>query len=1174
MKKRIARGLSLALALCVLLSTFTGTVFAATGTANKQVTFTGLTAERGSLSSYGFNNMANVPNTSNEAHKPYLGFYTWGPANGLFGKGADDTALRFTSEWSSANGAIPGNKGSATAVSGWDWPLNPWTLHNVGLKELGEDDRVHISFEYARDGGSSNGYMQFRTYTSTGGSTVKQDNNFFGIKSSGATSDSVSMFGEVVTMDFGTWHQFDYIIYPKYNTAAAGEAANYAVAADLYFDGKLIKAKKIIYSDLYLTGIEGVRITFDPRKVGTEYPQTNSYIDNYSHKLFTASDTAPAIAKTELTHNDTTLNSYIDNENRVIDYYGQTVQEMVDGLNVPSGSAATVVDKAGNSLSGSAPLLDCYVRIAKNYGDGYYSGYDTYTVRNMKRLVTGSSMVNIDLNGSTIPDVYAYTSVGDLLDSLTVEEGAAVKMLDSSDGEVSHSAMVANGMKVVATKAGADDEVYPIGTVHGKVIDLDFDGWNYKYYYGNPDGNKYNGTSFGGPALEEGQDPSEVAYVEYIEEPGRGTVMHSYSNSNYSTQSSYSHMNIMYTVPAASELGTKFVMEMSAKVGPSGSIASQVKYTTKAAPATAGFLNPINFSEKNISVMNQVVKDNCVQGNWYDVKAFCDTDTGRLVVFINGDKVFDDTNATVASFNAFTDMRLIQHFYAKDTVKEAWVDDFRIYGVGGLTDSFLATMDTKLTSDMLTVEGSYISGFAGMSAQQLLDAVTVSAGASKKVYMADGLLEVDGSTLVETGMIIRVTSPDGSSKKNYILNVADAIIGEISYTTNGVATNGKFAVGTVAASVDVDSYVTSGIPLALVIAQYEGDRLINIAVEDANVTAKGKTTVSTSLEVTKAEGTTMSILLLDGLGTIRPLKKSIDLTPFSSEKIETVAKLYPGYVNKAVTLSFDDLNPTQDARFIDILNKNGLKGTFNLKTANFISKPESVQQSYVEMYRGHEVANHTRNHKRMNITDPSDPEYQTLQFCKDDILNGQNDIAARFGVTPEGLIWPFGSARNRSDYPELLAYIKSLGVKYIRPVETTGGFALPSDWYDWRATCHHDGANNYVDTFLALPDNGGEVDDLKLFYIWGHTYEFDETFEPDKTSKLRWNDIEALCKKLGDAENVWSATNLEVYNYVEALKKIEINSQTNQVVNPTDVDLYVQINGINTMVPAHGVAGL
>ena len=179
----------------------------------------------------------------------------------------------------------------------------------------------------------------------------------------------------------------------------------------------------------------------------------------------------------------------------------------------------------------------------------------------------------------------------------------------------------------------------------------------------------------------------------------------------------------------------------------------------------------------------------------------------------------------------------------------------------------------------------------------------------------------------------------------------------------------------------------------------------------------------------------MSIMLLDGLATIRPLKKSINLTPFSSAAIETVTKLYPGYVNKAVTLSFDDLNPVQDGKFIEILNKNGLKATFNLKTSNFIKQSESVQQSYVKMYQGHELANHTRNHLRLYETNTESTDYQTLQTCKDEILNGQNDIKSRFGVTPEGLVWPFTSPRNRTDYAELIEYIRSLGIKYIRPVD-------------------------------------------------------------------------------------------------------------------------------------------
>ena len=1167
MKLKLVRGISLALALCMVMSVFTGTAFAVTGTMEKQATFQEGFEERGSISGTGFNNMQNTPVVGNPEHEPYLSFYNWKAATGMFGKSADDIALQFISQWENQGLSLP----ASNTIVGWNYPTNPWTQHNIGIRELGESDRVHISFEYARESGASSAYMQFRTYTNTGGSKVEQDNSFFSIRSTSSTSEKVSIFGETVDMTFGTWHQFDYIIYPKYNTGTAEEPV-YAVAADLYFDGECLAEKKIIYTGMYLTGIDGVRVTYDPRKVGDSYPLTNTYIDNYSHEVFTADDPAPVIAKTELTHTDVTLNSYIDNENRRIDYYGQTVDEMLDDLQLPAGATAKVVDKSGQEISGTEPLLDCYVQITKSYGDGYYGGHDYYSVRNMKRLLTGSSMVEIDFDTNTIPDVYLYTMAGALLDSLTLEEGATAKVVDASGSDVDRSADIADGMKIVVTK-DTESETYTFGTVHGKAVDLDFDGWSNKYYYGGPT-NNYNGTWFGGSPLKDdaGVNPEDVAYVEYVEEPGRGTVMHVYSNSDYTRD--YNHINIFCNTPTSAELGTKFVMEMSAKVGAESTISSQVKYTTKSDPSTSNFLNPIRFTDRQITVMNTIVKEDCVQGNWYDVKAYCDTETGRLVVFVDGEEVFDGTNTVVQNFNAFTDTRVIQHFCGKDQIRESWVDDFRIYGVGGLTDSFLSTMDTKLTSEVLTIEGSYINGYAGMSAQQLLDAVTVSQGATKTVYTSDGQSVVTGGTPVEQGMIVTVISPDGSGKKNYILNIADAVIGDILYKSNGVMTNGKFAAGTFEASVSLNNYVTSGTSLALVIAQYEDNELIKIAVEEATITQKGEATVTASMDVEKSEGTTMSIMLLDGLSDIRPLKNAVKLTPFSSDSIETVSLLYPGYVSKAVTFSYDDLNPTQDRRFIEILNENGLKGTFNLKTANFINKSESVQQSYVEMYEGHEVANHTRNHLQLRETDPSSPDYLTLQECEDEILNGQNDIAERFGVVPEGLVWPFSTPDGRSDYNELLAYIRTLGVKYIRPVYTTYNFNLPTDWYDWRPTCHHDSANNYLDSFLALPNEGVEnVEDLKLFYIWGHTYEFDEDREPENTGKMRWDGIEELCQKLGEAD-IWSATNLEIYNYVEALKQLQVDKETNLVTNPTDVDLYIQINGINTMVPAHGVAGL
>lgn len=98
MKLKFGRGVSLALALCMVMSVFTGTAFAVTGTMEKQATFQEGFAERGSISGTGFNNMANTPIVGNADHEPYLSFYNWKAATGMFGKSADDIALQFISQ--------------------------------------------------------------------------------------------------------------------------------------------------------------------------------------------------------------------------------------------------------------------------------------------------------------------------------------------------------------------------------------------------------------------------------------------------------------------------------------------------------------------------------------------------------------------------------------------------------------------------------------------------------------------------------------------------------------------------------------------------------------------------------------------------------------------------------------------------------------------------------------------------------------------------------------------------------------------------------------------------------------------------------------------------------------------------------------------------------------------
>jgi len=54
---------------------------------------------------------------------------------------------------------------------------------------------------------------------------------------------------------------------------------------------------------------------------------------------------------------------------------------------------------------------------------------------------------------------------------------------------------------------------------------------------------------------------------------------------------------------------------------------------------------------------------------------------------------------------------------------------------------------------------------------------------------------------------------------------------------------------------------------------------------------------------------------------------------------------FPGGRHKAVTLSYDD-GKTSDRRLVDILNRSGLKGTFNLNGGKF-GRDQRIEQSEV-----------------------------------------------------------------------------------------------------------------------------------------------------------------------------------------------------------------------------------
>ena len=217
---------------------------------------------------------------------------------------------------------------------------------------------------------------------------------------------------------------------------------------------------------------------------------------------------------------------------------------------------------------------------------------------------------------------------------------------------------------------------------------------------------------------------------------------------------------------------------------------------------------------------------------------------------------------------------------------------------------------------------------------------------------------------------------------------------------------------------------------------------------------------------------------------------------------------------KAVTFSYDD-GIEQDRRLVEIFNRYGMKCTFNLNTG--IQTQESQfeiegvhiqrmnQQDIGDLYQGHEIALH-------GLTHAGPPELADEQFAKEFLQDAKN-IERIYGKYPVGMAYAYGSYDQR-----VVDYLKSIGIQYGRTVGSTHGFDLPKEPMLLEATCHHNDEQLFAlaKQFLeAEPDDGKPM----LFYIWGHSYEFDVN--------RNWDRIERLCEMLAGHEDIFCGKNAE-----------------------------------------------
>lgn len=222
---------------------------------------------------------------------------------------------------------------------------------------------------------------------------------------------------------------------------------------------------------------------------------------------------------------------------------------------------------------------------------------------------------------------------------------------------------------------------------------------------------------------------------------------------------------------------------------------------------------------------------------------------------------------------------------------------------------------------------------------------------------------------------------------------------------------------------------------------------------------------------------------------------------------------------KAVTFSYDD-GITQDQRLIEIFDKYGLKSTFNINSgllgthfslncdnvtvAHCKPRPDEIKR----IYENHEVAVHT-------LTHPMLPELSDEEIIRQ-VEEDRKALSEIVGYNVEGMAYPCGGQNNNDRVAEIIK--NNTGVRFVRTITSTYNFDLQDNLYRFNPTVYHrekDAMERLAEEFLRL-----EPTEPKIFYIWGHSYEFDINNE--------WAWFEDFCKEISGRKDIFYGTNSQV----------------------------------------------
>lgn len=264
-----------------------------------------------------------------------------------------------------------------------------------------------------------------------------------------------------------------------------------------------------------------------------------------------------------------------------------------------------------------------------------------------------------------------------------------------------------------------------------------------------------------------------------------------------------------------------------------------------------------------------------------------------------------------------------------------------------------------------------------------------------------------------------------------------------------------------------------------------------------------------------------------------------------NDTLKSIYMRFPEGRAKALTFSYDD-GMTLDPKLVALFNRYGMKATFNISSGLFFDDTQTPQKNpiYQRMTEEETLATFANTPHEIAVHGYSHCDLASLPSASvvREVLNDRENLETMFGTAVRGMAYPYGTYNDT-----VIDAVRACGIAYARTVDDSYGFDIPKDWLRLGATCHQQSPRlmELAEKFLEEKP----ARDSKLFYLWGHSYEFGEMGN--------WDVIERFCEYMSGRESeIWYATNLEIYEYIEDFGRLIFSVDNSIVHNPTNRTLF------------------